>query len=1063
MKRIQRILALVLVLALALPGFGVTAGAAGLPFRDVEQSAWYYDAVAESYDRGLMSGVSDTAFDPDGSMTRAMFVTVLGRLMGVEDGPSAGGSFGDVQANSWYASYVAWAVDKGITQGTSDTTFSPEELVTREQAATFLFRCLEAENLQLPDQGGAASFPDGGSISAWAQESVEVLAAAGIFVGDEAGNFRPAATMTRAEAATILVRFADSLETGPAEPENNAYDFDAEDLSLDEDTGITYVNNILLVFFEQNATQQQKDAVVDAVDGTVAGRMDTIGQLQIRVEARDLAGLEALAAQVEDMAGVYCARYDLAARFDCDFYPNDPWGGGEDWDVSAPAGNNWWVEAVDAPGAWDYAGELAEIGVGIVDNGFDTSHEDLTLQILNTDRCNTEDHGTHVAGIVGAEPGNGRGIAGMAPNARLLCYDWQPSDAQQQAGGWDTNTAVLLGLVECVQEGARVVNFSLGKSSNLDTNNDVFSSDFHDAEAANASAYMAALLSRGFDFLVVQSAGNGAGDGIGVDAIHNGVFCSITDGNCPAYQGVSTRDIQDRILIVAASSQPGTAGRILTRFSNGGAQVDIAAPGDTVYSAVPGGYVTMSGTSMSAPVVAGAAAVVWGMAPSLTGPEVRRYLLDNYLGHAADNPDSPNATRSFPIVNVHQAVEAVRADKLGDADYSAVLAEYVSACSVGRDSFLERWEKGEYRYVNVTEVNDYYNYGYTLYSAEYDVNGDGVPEFLIAKEEGGDYVLIGFYAYNGAILSPFGDGGGGFGYRVRLYLCEGGVLCVQGSDSAFSGSAALYRISGDGGSLEQIASYRYDSRDPDAMTYEEVEAALARYPRLDHRSLSWQELAGPAPEEISPEELAEAVLAAEDSLWGPVYTQCTGYVDGEDTQLYFMDLDLDGTPEFLIQTPPLGTGYFTSTYAYRYENGVLRELTGLWPEADSSWDELFLCRDRADGTLFFASYDYVRAGYQWYGEDWSRCDVTEAGGWSTSPLFSTSCEGGTMYYYLYGSTSAVSQTEYERQYAAFWDGVDQLGTPWGERLQDWNSAASHSSKLALLVQAIETVPALPAA
>ena len=159
----------------------------------------------------------------------------------------------------------------------------------------------------------------------------------------------------------------------------------------------------------------------------------------------------------------------------------------------------------------------------------------------------------------------------------------------------------------------------------------------------------------------------------------------------------------------------------------------------------------------------------------------------------------------------------------------------------------------------------------------------------------------------------------------------------------------------------------------------------------------------------------------------------------------------------------LGTGYFTSTYAYRYENGVLRELTGLWPEADSSWDELFLCRDRADGTLFFASYDYVRAGYQWYGEDWSRCDVTEAGGWSTSPLFSTSCEGGTMYYYLYGSTSAVSQTEYERQYAAFWDGVDQLGTPWGERLQDWNSAASHSSKLALLVQAIETVPALPAA
>ena len=136
-------------------------------------------------------------------------------------------------------------------------------------------------------------------------------------------------------------------------------------------------------------------------------------------------------------------------------------------------------------------------------------------------------------------------------------------------------------------------------------------------------------------------------------------------------------------------------------------------------------------------------------------------------------------------MNVHQAVEAVRADKLGDADYSAVLAEYVSACSVGRDSFLERWEKGEYRYVNVTEVNDYYNYGYTLYSAEYDVNGDGVPEFLIAKEEGGDYVLIGFYAYNGAILSPFGDGGGGFGYRC-------GFTCVRAACCASRGATVPF-------------------------------------------------------------------------------------------------------------------------------------------------------------------------------------------------------------------------------------------------------------------------------
>lgn len=145
MKRrlISFLMALVMVLTL-LP---VQAFAAdpGNPFRDVKQGDWYYDAVQYARVNGFFGGTTPTAFSPGGTMTRGMFVTVLGRLAGVDTSRYQGKSeFTDVPANAYFAPYVAWAAQYGITGGTGAGKFSPYDPINRQQLAAFFVRYFEA-------------------------------------------------------------------------------------------------------------------------------------------------------------------------------------------------------------------------------------------------------------------------------------------------------------------------------------------------------------------------------------------------------------------------------------------------------------------------------------------------------------------------------------------------------------------------------------------------------------------------------------------------------------------------------------------------------------------------------------------------------------------------------------------------------------------------------------------------------------------------------------------------------------------------------------------------------
>jgi lysophospholipase L1-like esterase len=183
-------------------------------FTDVPSTAWYAGNVAYVYENGLMNGTSATTFEPSASLTRAMFVTILGRLDGVDTSAYGGTSFTDVATGKWYSAYVAWASANGIVNGYSATTFGTNDPVTREQMATIIARYVDYAGVTLPQaESIVASFQDASSVSSWAREGLELMRTTGIITGYTDGTFGPKKTAMRMEAATVFTRLDQAIDS----------------------------------------------------------------------------------------------------------------------------------------------------------------------------------------------------------------------------------------------------------------------------------------------------------------------------------------------------------------------------------------------------------------------------------------------------------------------------------------------------------------------------------------------------------------------------------------------------------------------------------------------------------------------------------------------------------------------------------------------------------------------------------------------------------------------------------------------------------------------------------
>ena len=165
---------------------------------DVASGAFYADAVKWAVENGVASGVSAGSFDPNTPCTRAQAVTFLWRAVGAPVSEDAVNKFKDVSENSPYYKAILWASENGITSGTSADSFSPDAIVNRGQAMTFLYKALGS-----PEAAGSASFKDVAA-GAYYEKAVAWASGAKVTSGTGADTFGPADPCNRAQIVTFL-------------------------------------------------------------------------------------------------------------------------------------------------------------------------------------------------------------------------------------------------------------------------------------------------------------------------------------------------------------------------------------------------------------------------------------------------------------------------------------------------------------------------------------------------------------------------------------------------------------------------------------------------------------------------------------------------------------------------------------------------------------------------------------------------------------------------------------------------------------------------------------------
>ncbi len=444
------------------------------------------------------------------------------------------------------------------------------------------------------------------------------------------------------------------------------YDYKDSDLKYDSKRDIYFVDNLILITFENNISESRKMEIVESIDGKVVGRINSLDYFQVKINKvfslDELENLCKKVAQISEVSDVNYERIFINNLENQSYSPNDKWDGSQDWNENNPKGANWWCEAIKLPSAWEYNDRFLRIKIGIADSGFDLKHEDLNIFSPSSkeEKRNTKTkngHGTHVAGIIGATANNNIGITGIVWNKKLLGYDLTPSKSMVE---WINEfidkgilrkddkfyrTQILNSISTLVESDVKVINYSQGLSWVE-----------HDDTAYECSKAMSKLLSKGYDFIVVQSAGNET-----ITAEKNGFFCSINKDNC--YSGknsVSYDEIKNRIIVVANAEITDDGYQLHggSDGSNYGNRVDIAAPGTNIYSTINNNeYDYYTGTSMAAPMVTGVAGLVWSVNPNFTGDKVKKIICDSTDRVARSNPKNTADMLNYRFLNAKLAVE----------------------------------------------------------------------------------------------------------------------------------------------------------------------------------------------------------------------------------------------------------------------------------------------------------------------------------------------------------------------------------------------------------------------
>ncbi len=436
----------------------------------------------------------------------------------------------------------------------------------------------------------------------------------------------------------------------------------------DESVEKTILTNEIIVSLDYGSDRSVAETLAAETGGEIVGEIPSIFRYQFRYKNVDEEKLESILNNILESPHVTSAQYNYVYnREETQFYPNDKLF--DSWDVENPDGNNWGLEVIRAPLVWQNIDSLTPISIGIADGGLEYDHEDLSVDRSNiylfpTHTLETIDdlelfyakskksegsnyfakkeHGTHVTGIMAEKGNNGIGAAGVNWNTVPYFFHYWHMGINEETGEldlWNVTTSFELEvtLTTLVEQGCRVINFSVGDSEPSDPNS---KHEFIETQAYGDLCLRLEQL--GYDFLVFKAAGNKARDAS--DYEMNRIMTGTDPGR---RHTVIVASIENTPIDFDDDVDP----RIkyayrLSDFSNYGALIDVAAPGTDIFSTMPNqSYASISGTSMASPMAAGVASLIYGAHPEYTASEVKAILMERTDTFTTDG------TNLIPVVN----------------------------------------------------------------------------------------------------------------------------------------------------------------------------------------------------------------------------------------------------------------------------------------------------------------------------------------------------------------------------------------------------------------------------
>jgi len=451
-----------------------------------------------------------------------------------------------------------------------------------------------------------------------------------------------------------------------------------------EEDSVKFVDNEILAVAKDGVTEEHVKSVADKYNCEIVGEIEVTGDYQLRLsEVKTKAELENTVKSMEAENAIESASLNYVTEMSpadveehAGYYYGEKWQG-DLQNYEDVAGLSWGIEAINTMGAWDelksHEKQVNPVRVGVIDIAFDSNHDDLGFAevfydvgkngvVENPDL--NPNHGTHVAGIFAAKTGDKTGICGVYPygDKNLYGVGYGASSAHPENGSYyESMMATKISLAELIVRNVKVINVSEGfnfykddkyqinKLGGTKTDYDRLKAWWEDPnnftsynrQANELGAFLERMIQKGYDFVIISSAGNDSNDSIGhLDARKASWLNLISERDCP--------NAFNRIVVVGAVDMKLN----VTGYSNGGSRVDIYAPGGSymtiteivggptipidglesyvllgIFSTFPQNeYGEMEGTSMAAPHVAGVAAMVWSANNSLKGEEVKKII-----------------------------------------------------------------------------------------------------------------------------------------------------------------------------------------------------------------------------------------------------------------------------------------------------------------------------------------------------------------------------------------------------------------------------------------------------